>query len=106
MEWFIGIFVVYLIWKFFLNPMSDVAMKNLIKKEISNAYYISGEVYCTDLFYSHCQNFANKRSAFDNGNSISFEMLIDKEKHKITFFEHERVGFAKNSYTDILVEKI
>ena len=37
---------------------------------------------------------------------IAMENLIKKEKHKITFFEHERVGFVKNVYTDILVEKI
>ena len=103
MEWLVGLIVVYLIWRIFFATGTE---ESLIKKEISNASYICGEVYHLDLSYSYCKDFANRRKAYENHNSISFEMLIDGEKHKVTFFKHERSGFAKNDYTDILVEKI
>lgn len=103
MEWIIGLVVIYLIWRIFFATATE---ESLIKKEISNASYISGELYHIDIFYSHCEDFAKRRNAYGDGNSISFEMLIDGVKHTITFFKHERVGFAKNPYTDILVAKI
>lgn len=103
MEWLIGIIVIYLIWRIFFATATE---EKLIKKEISNASYISGEIYTIDIFYSHCRDFANRRNGYETDNSISFEMLIDGVRHKITFFKHERSGFAKNPYTDILVKKI
>ena len=103
MEWLIGIVVVYLIWRLFFATATE---ESLIQKEIGNAWYISGEIYHIDIFYSYCEDFAKRRNASGNGNSISFEMLIDGVKNKITFFKHERAGWGKNPYTDILVEKI
>lgn len=103
MEWLIGIIVIYLIWRIFFAAATE---EKLIKKEISNASYISGKMYTIDIFYSHCEDFAKRRNAYGDGNSISFEMLIDGDKNKITFFKHERAGWGKNPYTDILVEKI
>ncbi len=101
--WFIGLIVVYLIWRIFFATGTE---ERLIKKEISNASYISGEMYHVDISYSYFKDFANRRKAHEDYNSISFEMLVDGEKHKVTFFKHERSGFAKNDYTDILVKKV
>lgn len=103
MEWIIGLIVTYyLIWRVFFATATEEA---LIKKEISNASYIAGDRYKTDIFYSYCVDFANRRNAFESDYAISFEMLIDGVKHNITFFKHEREGFGKNPYTDILVEQ-
>jgi len=102
MEWIIGLIILYLIWRIFF---ASAAEEDLIKKEISNAYYNLGEQYHVDIFYSHCEDFAKKRNAYGDADSISFEMLIDRVNHTITFFKHERVGFAKNPYTNILVKK-
>lgn len=103
MEWLIGLVVIYLIWRIFFATSTE---ESLIKKEISNASYISGEIYHIDIFYSHCEDFAKRRNAYGDEYSKIFEMLIDGIRHKVTFFKHERKGFAKNPYTDILVEKI
>lgn len=103
MEWIVGLILVYLIWRIFFATATE---ESLIKTEISNASYITGERYHIDIFYSHCEDFAKRRNAFGDDNFISFEMLIDGVKHKVTFYKHERIGFAKNPYTDILVEKI
>lgn len=98
MEWFIGIFVIYLIWRIFFAKGTEAA---LIQKEIVNIYMTKpGEMYNSSLPYDTYKEYAKDRGNEElvwerGGGSISCEQqMLSGEKVLVSITKNRQNGNA------------
>jgi len=95
MEWLIGLFIVWVLWKLLTGQARREA---ILKKAIGDAFlFNAGEVIYTEIYWEAAERFAQDRGAEtnrweDGGYGISFEMLVNREKVSVTFTRNRMNG--------------
>lgn len=79
MEWIVGVVIFVLLWKLLSGKSATEAV---IKKELSNAVALDGELHFSKLLYrwfkEYGENRGSEESIYDDGGrSISFEQLVN-----------------------------
>lgn len=104
MEWFIGLFILYFIWRIFF---ANTSQKAVIDRDIHRAYLAeqTGQIGIkSELAYTRYKEYAIDRGAeerHENGKtSIGVEKKINEIRHRIDFY------LRPNGKANVLVNNI